>query len=273
MPAKKITQVRTTRHFSEVEFDGDLNVKIKRARRGSSLSLTGDSRDLAFIESTVKDGKVRVEIPEHYVRHGPVSATVYANKLNYFAYNGNGNISGKGINTSNATLLLYVNGKADFSGNLNLKELKVTGKNKVNLKNVRSRDLNIAMNHGSNVVMQGVVNLKNLKFGGTGSLALHWVDSPDLTIEGHGRAKVYLGGAVRFLHANTHGYAELDLRYLRANKVYVKAFEGSLIRVVSNKELNAYATGQANIYYYESPRLRAEHMAGSGAVLNFIPYR
>ncbi len=124
VPAKKITQVRTTRHFSEVEFDGDLNVKIKRARRGSSLSLTGDSRDLAFIESTVKDGKVRVEIPEHYVRHGPVSATVYANKLNYFAYNGNGNISGKGINTSNATLLLYVNGKADFSGNLNLKELK-----------------------------------------------------------------------------------------------------------------------------------------------------
>ncbi len=104
-------------------------------------------------------------------------------------------------------------------------------------------------------------------------MALHWVDSHDLTIEGHGRAKVYLGGAVRFLHANTHEYAELDLRYLRANKVYVKAFEGSLIRVVSNKELNAYATGQANIYYYESPRLRAEHMAGSGAVLNFIPYR
>lgn len=272
-PAKKITQVRTTRHFSGVEFDGNLDVVIKRSRKGSSLSLNGDSRDLAFIESKVKDGKVTVEIPDHFLRHGPVKATVYVNKLNYFAYNGNGDITGKNINTSNAIMLLYVNGKADFSGYLDLKDLKITGKNTVNMKNVHSKELNIAMNHGSKVVMQGVVNLRTLRFGGEGSLALHWVDSPDLTIEGSGRAKVYLGGIARFLRANTREYAELDVRYLRANKVYVKAHEGSLIRVVSNKELNAYATGQANIYYYQSPRLRAEHMAQSGAVLNFIPYR
>mgnify|MGYP006074548645 CR=1 FL=1 len=270
---KNQTQIRTTRHFSDIEFDGDLDVVIKRSRKGSSLSLKGDSRDLAFITSTVKDGKVSVDIPDHYLKHGPVSATVYVNKINRFSFNGNGNISGKQLKSSDMSLLLYVNGKVDLSGDLELSELKVTGKNTVMLKGVHSSSLDITMNASSDINMQGVVKLEHLKFGGSGKLALHWIDSPDLTVEGHGDVKVYLGGIARFLHATTYDKSELDARYLRSMKVYVKAFDYSLIRVISSKELNAFAVGNGHINYYQSPRLRAEHMVQNGAILNFVQYR
>lgn len=270
---KNQKQVRTTRYFTDVQFDGDLNVIIKRSSKGSSLTLQGDSRDLAFITTKVKDGRVSVDVPDYYLRHGPVLATVYVNKLSRLAFNGNGNIEGKNLRTKSMELQLYINGKVNLSGNLNLREMKITGENKINLKEVSSKKLDIIMNGGSDITMQGVVNLENLKFGGKGKLALHWIDSPDLEVEGHGDVKVYLAGVARYLRAVTRDNSELDARYLRSNKVYVKAFGHSLIRVVSNKELNAFASDHGRINYYQSPRLRAEHMSKNGAILNFVRYR
>lgn len=270
---KNQKQVRTTRYFSDLSFEGDLNVVIKKSKKGSSLTLQGDSRDLAYITTTVKDGRMVVDVPDYYLRHGPVKATVYVNKLNRLAFNGNGNIEAKNLVGSNMDLQLYINGEVNLSGKLALREIKVTGKNILKLEHVTSKKLNIVMNGQSDITMKGMVNLKTLRAGGSGKLSLYWIDSPDLEVEGHGSVKIYLAGVARYLHALTNDDSELDARYLRSNKVYVKALGHSLIRVVSNKELNAFAAEQGRINYYQSPRLRAEHMAQNGAVLNFVNYR
>jgi len=270
---KNQKQVRIKHAFSGIQFEGDIDVNIKRASKGSSLTLQGDSRDLVFIKTSIKDGKVLVDIPDHYLRHGPVTATIYSDKLKHFAFNGNGNINAKNIRTSALNLELYINGKVNLSGQLHIRDMKVTGKNVIKLKGVKSKDLDIVMNGQSDITMSGVASLKSLRCGGKGKLSLYWVNSPHLSVESHDNVKVYIAGVARYLSAVTNDKSELDARYLRTNKVYVKAFGNSILRVVSNKELNAFAAGSGHIYYYNSPDLRAEHMVQNGAILNFVQYR
>ena len=88
---------------------------------------------------------------------------------------------------------------------------------------------------------------------------------------GYGKAKVDLAGVVRFLHVVLHDNSELDGRYLRVQKAYVKAFDTSLIRLQPIKQLNAYAAQNGHIYYYSEPHFKAAYMSEHGAVLDYQP--
>lgn len=267
---QKVERVNKT--FSAVDVDGNINVVLKSLRKGSNVVLQGDSRDLPYVTTEIKDGKVFIMAP-HAPKYGPITAVVSVTQLNHFAFSGDGNVSGKGLRASMMDMQLFINGKVDLSGKLGIRDLSVTGTNKITLKGVSSRNLNISMNGDVDVKMQGVANLQTMKYSGKGKLALHWVDSPDLEVMGFGEAKVHLAGVARYFHAVTHDKSLLDARYLRVEKAYVKARDFSMIRLTPVNEFNAYATEHGRIYYYEIPKAKIDFMAQNGSVLNFVRYK
>lgn len=270
---KVVKQTRVSRSFSDIKFEGDIDVTIEPARRGSKLVLVGDSRDLEKVVSQQNGNKVFVSTIFSAPRHGPIKAIMSSAKLRKLSYEGTGNISGKGLRTSRMDLQLYINGKVDLAGRLDIKRLAVTGKNKVKLSKVTSRDMSIKMNGDADVKIDGMVNLRKMRYQGSGKLAMYWVNTPDLVVEGQGSAKVYLAGVAHYLHATIGGSSELDARYLRVSKSYVKAKDHATVRLVPIKELNAFASDHGHIYYYKSPRFKAEYMAQNGSILNFVRYK
>lgn len=266
-------QLRSTKTFSRANFEGDLNVILKPLNRGSKIELQGDSRDIPYVATEIKNGELVVSVPNHYPQHGPVTAIVSTSRLNYLAYQGDGDITAKRFNAPEIDLKLYINGNVDFSGKLGLRDLSVTGRNQIKLMGVNSKHLNVSMNGDVDIKIQGLANLERIKYKGDGRLALYWVESPDLEVLGYGRAKVHLAGRAHYLHAVTHDKSELDARYLRIDKAYVKARDNSLIRLVPIRELNALASEHGHIFYYQSPKFKADYMAQNGAILNFVRYK
>ncbi len=272
---KEAPEIKTTikKSFSEATFQGDINVVFKPVKKGSKLVLKGEPEDLAQVKSQVTNGHLLV--PAHFYgrKHYPVTAEVYTTQLNGLTYEGRGNLSGKGLHTSLMNMTLVMDGNVNLSGKLNIRELMVSGKNKIKLKGVTSRNLSINMHGKPDVILQGVANLKTLRYRGKGKLALHWLDSSDLEILGYGEARVFLAGVARYVHAVIHDTAELDARYLRITKSYIKATDNSIVRIAPITEMNAFASDNGHIYYYQSPKFKAEYMAQNGAILNFVRYR
>ena len=267
------TQVRSTQLFYKVDVQGDINLVLNKSRKGSKLILKGDGKDLDLVKTHIRDGQLFINAPSYEPNHSPVTAVLSMPQINRLAYNGDGNISGTNLRASAMDLQLYVNGNVNLSGKLDVRDLSVTGKNNIKLAGVISRHLNVVMNGEVNVKIRGMANIETMKYAGEGELTMYWVKSPDLEILGYGKAKVHLAGEAHYLHAITHDQAVLDAKYLRVGKAYVKARDNSTIRLVPIKELNSLASDHGHIYYYQSPKFKADFMAQNGAVLNFEQFK
>jgi hypothetical protein len=266
-------QVRSNKRFSEIIVNGDVDLVIKPNTRNFTVKLKGDRRELSLIKTTIKNNVLIISRPDYLTKYSTVTVTVASNKLRSLRYNGNGNISAKKLQTSQIDLDLHVNGNVNLAGKINVRQLFVSGKNKVYLKGLSSKSLQVRMHDEVDVKIQGMVNLRHLEFAGSGTLGIHWVNSSDLDLVGSGNAKVHLAGKAHYLHAVVKDNAELDARYLRVNKAYIKASDHSIARLVPIKELNAFASDHGHIYYYQSPQFKAGYMAQNGAILNFARYR
>lgn len=269
---KKQKQIRITQHFSDLAIEGAINVVLLPKARGGKVEVQGDSRDLAYVFTKLDKHQLTLEVAPNYPKHGPLTAYVANSQLKHLAFHGKGNIVGKHRHGSLKSIVVETDGKVSLSGKSSLEKVVVSGTTKAVIEKLASKRLEVLMNGNADVQMRGFANLEFLKYGGEGQLSLYWVDSQDLTVEGYGAAKVSLAGFTHYLHAETHQRAQLDGRYLRVTKAYVKAHDHSLIRVQPIEGLNAFATDNGNIYYYSSPRYRVDHMAQNGAVLNYSRY-
>jgi hypothetical protein len=271
-PAKRITENRHLADFSNVSIHGEINTVLKRIRRGSGLTIKGDTRDLEHVKTVVKNDRLYIVVEKTYPKHGALFATVSNVQLNSLQFQGVGSISGKNLRTSNMDIVLKSEGSLKLSGKIGLRKFVSIGKNKVNIKGITSRYLEVAMNGKPDIRLEGFANLREVQFAGEGDLSLLWVNSPDLLVTGNGKAKVHLAGVVRELTLNLYGHAEMDGQYLRVKKAYVKTYGESLARLQPIKVLNALASDKSNIYYYNSPEFKAGYMAENGAVLNYQPF-
>lgn len=262
-------ETRSNRLFYEVDVEGDIHVLIKPSKKGSSVVLRGYPDDFPPIITEVHDGRLTIKAPTYPDSAPPVTAVVTVTQLNQLSFKGNGTVNGKNIHGSAMDLQLFINGNVNLSGRMDIRDFTVTGKNNIQLSGVSSKKMNVVMNGDVNVKVKGMTNLETIKYAGSGNLSLYWVNSPDLEVLGFGKAKVHLAGTAHYLHAITHDKSELDARYLRVNKAYVKAKDYSTIRMLPIKELNALASEHGHIYYYQPPKFEAAYMAENGAVLDF----
>lgn len=271
-PIKYQTQTRNFKSFSAIKSEGDVNLVLEPSSSKFTVQLQGDPRDFQPTTTTVKNNILFITYPSYLTKHGPITALVSSKQLRMLKYNGNGNISAKHLSTSLLDLDLHVNGNVNLDGKIALRKIVVSGKNKVRLKGISSKWLQVLMHDKVDVKIQGMMNLRHLEFEGSGTLGISWLNSSDLDLIGSGDAKVYLAGKAHYMHAVTDKNVEVDARYLRVTKAYVKARGHSIVRLVPIKELNAFASDHGHIYYYKSPKFKADYMAQNGAILNFSPY-
>lgn len=290
VPGYRRTDTRSLRYFSNVNIKGKIDTVLKPVKRGASIRITADSRDLSLIKTKVVNDTLYVWIEKRYHQkrgtfkkrpyplHGPVDISISVVQLNGLSFKGRGDIVGRGIYSSNMDIDVDAVGKLTLTGKIGLRKLHVKNENIVNIKGVTSEYLDIEMDNGEDVKrgpdirMEGFVDLKEVRFAGNGNLSLFWIDSPTLLVNGYGTASIHLAGYVNLLNMNLYNYAEMDGQYLRVRKAYIKTAGHSLARLQPIKQLNVLATGWSNVYYYNVPDFKAQFMTGNGSVLNFQPF-
>lgn len=264
--------VRAIGAFSEVTAHGQVDMVFNRGSRDGQVELFGDSRDLAQVKTERIDDILYLTVPKQLPRYGRIKAVISTKYVNAIRFNGKGNVDGSRISGRDMDLIFNSKGRVRLNGHLDIKRLVATNTADIKINGIESNQMSVIMSGAPSVKLKGFAKLEKLSYGGQGDLSLHWVKSDKLDVEGHGEAKVHLAGTVKFLNTKLYNEAELDGQYLRVAKAYVKTFNHALARLQPIRQLNAIAADESNIFYYNSPKFKADYMMANGAVLNMRPF-
>ena len=119
------------------------------------------------------------------------------------------------------------------------------------------------------VQLRGEAKLSSLKFTGDGFLSMYWVDSPYLKVSGKGKGKVEIAGKVGTLEANLYDHAYFNGQYLRSKKAYVKTYNHARADINVLETQNTLASGESDIFFFDTPKYVTNNMSKAGAVLDF----
>ena len=101
---------------------------------------------------------------------------------------------------------------------------------------------------------------------GRAQINIRWVDSKVLRMDFSG-GTVHLAGVANQVYARVMSYAKLDAIYLRANDLSIQTADRAVARVSSNDNMNAFASGFSNVFYYKHPAHITTGTSQSGNVL------
>lgn len=200
---------------------------------------------------------------------GSLSVTGHAVNLVTLENTGLGNIVIHNINNA-SSLQIKNNGQGTvyLSGtNVRLAKLTTYNSGGMIIRHVHSQHLYLSINTASTIKLSGVYTIAHLNFSGSGSLQLYWVKNSNLTVTSYGSGRLALAGVVKILNVAAHDTSHVDLRYLRARKIFVKSYENAAVDVYPLEDLHAVAFNNSNIYYYHKPVFLAGFMKQDGTVL------
>ncbi len=174
--------------------------------------------------------------------------TIYSNNLAVID-EGSGNVN---INARKAglTYLKIHNGHANFS-----------------LNHLQSKNLIIDADTDGIINLKGVATVSKISLAGEGSLKLYWIKSNQLTIKTYDRATLALAGVAKTVNAYAHEQSHLNLRFLRADTVYITTYHLASADIWAIKDLYALAENNSSIYYFSEPEYMSRFMRQSGSVL------
>jgi hypothetical protein len=92
----------------------------------------------------------------------------------------------------------------------------------------------------------------------------------NLQIQARGNSQIILTGAVNFINVILADNAHLDARSLQVKQAYINTTDAARADVNVSYKLNAFASGNSNIYYYRVPALLSQYMRNTGSVLNMV---
>lgn len=151
-----------------------------------------------------------------------------------------------------------------------LTALTVKGNNDVQIQQLNSRQLSVLADNQGDIAITGVIGLEQLTARGNGFISVYWVNAPKARIFAQGDMRILLRGKVTSLYADVLQTSSLNARYLAADYGYIKAAGHARVDIAVSQILNAQATGQSNIYYYQKPAYLSQDMHDNGAVLNVV---
>ncbi|MBS0357847.1 MAG: DUF2807 domain-containing protein [Proteobacteria bacterium] len=274
---QSFTKARHTNHlfsahlpsFSAVDVNANVDLKILvGGKYRQSVKVIGDAASVNNLLGIVKEGTLYITVKDQAKPQRRVDIVIHTPYLLKLVVGGSANATVRDLNNMSLTVVGTGSGQIDLSGEVNLQQLDLSGTSKVNIKNIRSRNLAIKVN-GKNIVhIKGAAALNQLDFSGEGWLGMYWVDSPLLYVTGRGNAYAELGGRVKTLNAEIYDKAFFNAQYLRTQHSYVKTHTEARADLQVTEDQNTLAMDQSNIYYYKMPKLKADYMTGSGAVLD-----
>lgn len=273
--------------FSSIKATGNFSLTIVPSTKKHQVLLSGDEaaiadmstyvvNDTLYLRQQVLQDKTKDQVKNRLekTKYPNLMVTVYVSTLHHLSYSGTGTIRANHLKSPALDLLLNHNGDVYISGHIGLHQLQLKGNGRTVVKGIDSRDMHITMDGRPHVELHGTVNLQNLNYQGQGSLYLYWVGSHDLNVVGKGDATAHLAGVVNTLYVSLYDRATLDAKYLRAQEVFVKAFDATTAEIQAIDTQNVLASDRSTVYFYKDPKLDASFMAYQGAVLDMesVPY-
>lgn len=220
-------------YFQAIQANGNVDLQIDGSPYGQSVCISGRLKDTQAVRMFVKGKTLYIA---SYARCQPscrVKVRLAISRLDQLNYTqGTGNISIKQSWPSYRYPL----------------SLNICGNPKVSI--------------------NGNVRLCKLVAGGNAEISLYWINSDDLYLRAMNKARVCLAGTVGTLEAYTFQSAWINARYLRAKRAFVKSYNSSRIDVRVVCSLNALASQNSGIYYYQDPKFQAPYMQCAGSVVN-----
>jgi hypothetical protein len=269
MPISGSTQqYRAVEGFNQVDAQGRININLHTGYKKPQLILRGDPRDLAQVQTIVRNDTLYISLGTGYPQFGQVSVDVRGRFLNKFRYVGAGTITGSQLNTRLLDLYLENQGTTRIGGSIGVQELIVKGDGLVQISGIKSYNMQVHLIGSPKVKLSGQVNMSELNIDGNGWLSLYWVKSNNLIITAKKSARIQLAGVVNRLEVELWGSAQFKGRYLRAQRSFVRTHDRSVAEISSVNHQSNLATDASDIYYYNIPNTRADFMAFDGSVLD-----
>lgn len=254
--------------FTRVEVIGRVDVRLHTDAHEASFQFQGQPLDLTDVRWTLKEGVLRVIRDKRLTHTGTVVMDVNIPHLMSFAYHGKGAVVGQNIRTHDLHLDIENQGSTEFSGQLGLRSLTLSGSGTSHFHGLSSRGLRLRLAGNAHLALRGKVSLVSVLMRDHSWLSLYWVDSRHLVVRAKDQSFVQLAGITDWMDVRLRGNARFNGRYLRATRAFVKTFDTSRADMVATRRQHTLASGASNIYVYDRSVMATNFMAFSGSVLD-----
>lgn len=261
-------QTRGITTFNQIHAEGRINLHLHTGYKKPRVMLKGDPRDLAQVQTIVRNGTLHISLGSGFPKYGEVSMDILGQFLNKIHYEGAGVITGSRLNTRYLDLYLANQGTTRLGGAIGLQKLVVNGTGLTQISGITSYHMKVHLIGSPKVQLSGKVNLAELNIDGDAWLSLYWVKSNNLMIKASKAARIQLAGTVNRLDIELWDHAQFNGRYLRAQRSFTKTHGKSLAEISSINHQSSLATDASDIYYYNIPNTRADFMGFDGSVLD-----
>lgn len=259
----------TLKPFTAVKVVGDINLNLHTGYFSPSVVMSGAPEDLSHVHLQVsRTGVLCIEVKDDVHFIGPVSADIRTRYLNGLTYSGNGSITGTRLRANLERVVITNKGPTVLSGVVRLGYLEVLGPGYIQMSGVISPHLHVKLSRQAKVKLTGIAALRRLDMDGTSWFSMSWVKTPTLIVRATGKAYIQLAGIVNKLDAEISDFAQLNARYLRARRAFVKTHGNSVAKIAATHHQHTLATDASDIRFYNLPEMRSDFMAFDGAVLD-----
>jgi hypothetical protein len=121
-------ETRDVADFSEVESAGSADVRVERGDE-DALTVEADDNILPLIETTVKDGKLRLKMKDNVSVNTtkPIVFRIATRRLNAVAISGAGNIDAKNVDATSFSITISGSGTITASGKTETLAVTISG--------------------------------------------------------------------------------------------------------------------------------------------------
>ena len=273
-PEKIVDIQEKPARFSNLDIQGDIDVTIIKTNRKQYLDLIGPSHLVDHVKVRSENGSLHIHyLADSEAQHQQqrVQVILHTNRLHAFNYNGSGMVTAKSMDFPQLELKLHTDGRVTFSSAQGLAYLETSGSGDIDISNIKSRAFNLTAKGSNTINLTGVTNLRELDFAGDGQINLYWVDSPYLKAIGRSSGHVHLAGIAGMLDIQLHEHAQLDARYLRAQRAFIKTHDHAIADLYVINDQNVLAQDSSTVYFHNQPKFSGPYVAENGAILDYFP--
>lgn len=139
---------------------------------------------------------------------------------------------------------------------------------------VKDRVLHVFVNRDFDYPKVGAVNmiivvpeLQRINFTGTGNLKMVDTHTGHLYVRAGRSAYVEIEGQATRLDASVIDTARLNAKCFKARTIFVHTADQAQAEVINNGSVHGFATGESDIYYYDTPVVATQQLRLNGSFL------
>lgn len=173
------SETRDVADFSEIESAGSGDVRVERGDE-DSLTVEADDNILPLIETTVKDGKLKLKIKDNVSVNTtkPILFRITTRKLNAVAIAGAGNLDAKNVDATSFSITISGSGAITASGKTETLAITISGSGSVDTLGLPAKSVEATVTGDGDIDVHAAEKL-DVNIVGSGSI--EYSGSPQIT--------------------------------------------------------------------------------------------